>query len=276
MICKDHPKLSIVQQCIVLGINRSSIYYKSKGESDLNLELMRLIDEHYLEYSFMGAERMHTWLTMDKGYIVNKKRIERLYCKVMGLKALMPGVHTTKRNKAHKVYPYLLRGLKVERPNQVWQTDITYVPMKKGFMYLVAVIDVYSRYVVSWSLSNTMEAEWCKDTMETAIMNYGKPEIINTDQGSQFTSEIFTDLVLSNEIKLSMDGKGRALDNIFVERLWRSVKYESIYLNPPNNGKDLYDQLKTYFNFYNNERRHQGIENTLPFDLYKLNLNYAA
>jgi len=275
MIIKGHPKMSVVRQCKALSMNRSGLYYKPKGESNLNIELMRLMDEQYMKYPFMGAERMHTWLTMDKKYKVNKKRIERLYYNVMGLRALMPGIHTTKRNKTHKVYPYLLKGLKVVRPNQVWQTDITYIPMKHGFMYLVAVIDVYSRLVVSWSLSNTMEAEWCKDTMEEAIVKYGKPEIINTDQGSQFTSEVFTNLVLSNTIKLSMDGKGRALDNIFIERLWRSVKYESIYLNPPNNGTELHKQLDVYFHFYNNIRRHDGIEKQLPFEKHK-NIQHAA
>jgi len=276
MISKDHPKLSIVQQCIILGVSRSGLYYKSKGENKLNLELMRLMDEQYMKYPFMGSERMHTWLTMDKNFSVNRKRIDRLYYKVMGLRALMPGVHTTKRNKKHKVYPYLLKGLKVKRPNQVWQIDITYIPMQKGFMYLVAVIDIYSRYVVSWSVSNTMQAQWCKEVVQEAILNHGKPDIINTDQGSQFTSEIFTELILSNNIKLSMDGKGRALDNIFIERLWRSVKYESIYLNPPTNGKNLYYQLKKYFDFYNNKRRHQGIENIVPADRYKLQLILAA
>ncbi|TKD54392.1 IS3 family transposase [Flavobacterium sp. ASW18X] len=276
MISRDHSNLSVVKQSGLLQLHRSGFYYKPKGESELNLELMRLMDEHYADHYFKGAKRMHTWLTMDKGYKVNQKRIDRLYYKVMGLRAIMPGKHTSKRNKAHKVYPYLLHNLKVERPNQVWATDITYIPMRKGFMYLVAIIDLHSRYVLNWSVSNTMDAQWCKETLEEAIAVHGKPEIVNTDQGSQFTSEVFTRLVLSNDIKLSMDGKGRAIDNVFIERLWRSVKYESVYLNPPDTGIDLYQQLKTYFDFYNNKRRHQGIDNQIPFKRYLREQQKAA
>lgn len=276
MIGKDHSDLSIVKQSKLLQLHRSGFYYKPKGESELNLELMRLMDEHYADHYFKGAKRMHTWLTMDKGYKVNQKRIDRLYYRVMGLRAIMPGKHTSKRNKAHKVYPYLLRSLKVDGPNQVWATDITYIPMRKGFMYLVAIIDLHSRYVLNWSVSNTMDAQWCKETLEEAIAVHGKPEIINTDQGSQFTSEVFTHLVLSNNIKSSMDGKGRAIDNVFIERLWRSVKYESIYLNPPESGIDLYEQIKRYFHYYNNERRHQGIDNQIPFKRYLIKQQKAA
>ena len=276
MISKGHSKLSIVKQCNLLQIHRSGLYYKPLGESKLNLELMRLMDQHYTDYPFKGANRMHTWLTMDMGFKVNLKRIERLYYKVMGLRAIMPGRHTTKRRKDHKVYPYLLRNLTVKKSNQVWAMDITYIPMQKGFMYLVAIIDLHSRYVLNWSVSNTMEAEWCREALEEAIILHGKPEIINTDQGSQFTSEIFTDYVLSNDIRLSMDGKGRAIDNVFIERLWRSVKYENIYLNPPNTGIDLYQQLNQYFHFYNNERRHQGIKNQIPVNRYQNKLKQVA
>lgn len=276
MISKDHSALSIVKQAKLLQLHRSGFYYKPKGESELNLELMRLMDEHYADHYFKGAKRMHTWLTMDKGYKVNQKRIDRLYYKVMGLNAIMPGKHTSRRNKSHKIYPYLLRNLKVERSNQVWATDITYIPMRKGFMYLVAIIDLHSRYVLNWSVSNTMDAEWCKEALEEAIAIHGKPEIVNTDQGSQFTSEIFTHFVLSNEIKLSMDGKGRAIDNVFIERLWRSVKYESIYLNPPDSGIDLYQQLKKYFDYYNHRRRHQGIDNQIPFKRYLIKQQKVA
>lgn len=276
MISKDHSALSIVKQSKLLQLHRSGFYYKPKGESELNLELMRLIDEHYADHYFKGAKRMHTWLTMDKGYKVNQKRIDRLYYKVMGLNAIMPGKHTSRRNRAHKIYPYLLRNLKVERSNQVWATDITYIPMRKGFMYLVAIIDLHSRYVLNWSVSNTMDAEWCKEALEEAIAIHGKPEIVNTDQGSQFTSEIFTHFVLSNEIKISMDGKGRAIDNVFIERLWRSVKYESIYLNPTDSGIDLYQQLKKYFDYYNHRRRHQGIDNQIPFKRYLIKQQKVA
>lgn len=276
MICKDHSVLSISKQCKLLGIHRSGLYYTPNTENCLNLKLMRLIDEHYTQYPFKGAKRMHTWLTMDMGFHVNHKRVERLYYKVMGLRAIMPGKHTTKKHKAHKTYPYLLRNLKVETPNQVWATDITYIPMKKGFMYLTAIIDLHSRFVLNWSVSNTMDAEWCARLVQDTIDIHGSPEIINTDQGSQYTSEVFTKTVLDNKIKISMDGKGRAIENVFIERLWRSVKYESIYLNPPESGLYLYKQLHQYFQFYNNERRHQGIENQIPKDRYQKTLKFVA
>lgn len=276
MISRDHSNLSLVKQSQLLQIHRSGLYYIPRAESSLNLDLMRLMDEHYSDHSFKGAKGMHTWLTMDKGYRVNQKRIDRLYYRLMGLRAVMPGRHTSKRNKAHKIYPYLLRNLTVERPDQVWATDITYIPMRKGFMYLTAIIALHSRYVVNWSVSNTMDAQWCKDTLEEAITIHGKPEIINTDQGSQFTSEVFTGFVLSNGIKLSMDGKGRAIDNVFIERLWRSVKYESIYLNPPESGIDLYGQLDDYFTRYNTQRRHQGIDNDIPSARYRTKQQKAA
>ena len=229
---------------------------------------MRLMDEHYLDHPYKGANRMHIWLTRDKGYQVSKNRIERLYYKVMGLQAVMPGKHTSRRNKAHKVYPYLLRNLTVERPKQVWAMDITYIPMKKGFMYLTAIIDLYSRYIVNWSVSNSMDADWCTEVVQEAVEQHGKPEIINTDQGSQFTSEKFTTYVLSNNIKLSMDGKGRAIDNVFIERFWRDVKYEKIYLNPPKDGTDLYVKVAEYMNYYNYERRHGVIDDLRPVDMY--------
>lgn len=276
MISKDHSKLSVAKQCTLLGIHRSGLYYKPKQESPLNLELMKLMDEHYNYHPFKGATRMHTWLTLDKGFDINHKRVERLYYDVMGLRAIMPGRHTTKRNKAHKTYPYLLRNLKVTRPNQVWATDITYIPMEKGFMYLTAIIDLYSRCVLNWSVSNSMDADWCAEVLQEAIDMHGKPEIVNTDQGSQYTSEIFVTTVLSNDIKLSMDGKGRAIDNVFIERLWRSVKYESVYLNPPKSGVDLYHQMQYYFTFYNTQRRHQGIDNQIPEKRYQKQIKIAA
>lgn len=253
----------------MLSLHRSGLYYKPRGESDLNLELMRLIDEHYLHHPFKGAPRMHTWLTLDKGYKVSKNRVERLYYKVMGLQAIMPGKHTSRRHKAHKVYPYLLRNLTIERPNQVWAIDITYIPMRKGFMYLVAIIDLHSRYIINWSVSNSMDAEWCRDVLEEAIEAHGKPEIINTDQGSQFTSDIFTRAVGDKQIRLSMDGKGRAIDNAFIERFWRNIKYEKIYLNPPDDGLDLYQLCHDYIQYYNHERRHTNIDNNRPVELYK-------
>lgn len=269
MIRKGHSKLSMVKQCNLLDIHRSGLYYKPKQESELNLELMRLMDEHYLHHPFKGARRMHVWLTRDKGFQVSKNRIERLYYKVMGLRAILPGRHTSRRCKSHPVYPYLLRNLTIERPNQVWAMDITYIPMKKGFMYLVAIIDLHSRFVLNWSVSNSMDSEWCRQTLEEAIEQHGKPEIVNTDQGSQFTAEEFTHFVLGQGIKMSMDGKGRATDNAFIERLWRNVKYEKIYLNPPKDGLDLYLLLAEYFNYYNHERRHQAINYDKPIERYK-------
>ena len=270
--------MSVVKQSQLLGLHRSGIYYKPRGESDLNLELMKLMDEHYLHHPFKGAKRMHVWLTKDRGYQVNHKRVKRLYYNVMGLQAIMPGKHTSRRCKDHKIYPYLLRNMAITKVNQVWAMDITYIPMKKGFMYLTAIVDLYSRYVVGWSVSNSMDAEWCQLTLEEAISIYGKPDIINTDQGSQFTSTVFTDYVLGDleGVKLSMDGKGRATDNAFIERLWRSVKYEKLYLNPPKDGSDLYDQLMDYFDYYNHRRRHSGIDDCRPAELFSGQLKVAA
>lgn len=260
--------LSVSKQCEILGLSRSSFYYQPRKESALNLELMRLMDKHYLDHSYKGAARMYVWLTKDLGYNISRNRVNRLYYKVMGLRAIAPGPHTSKRHKNHPVYPYLLRDLDINRKNQVWATDITYIPMKDGFMYLTAIIDIYTRYVLHWSLSNTMDAEWCKKMLEEAIAKHGKPEIINTDQGVQYTSETFSQCVLDAGIRLSMDGKGRATDNAFIERLWRTVKYENIYLNEYQDGLELYKGLTAYFNDYNNNRRHSSIDNNRPADLF--------
>lgn len=268
MINKGHTKLSITKQCELLEISRSGLYYKPCSESALNLELMRLIDEHYLEHPEKGARRMHVWLTKDLGYSVSLNRVERLYYHKMALRSLLPGPHTSKRCNKHKIYPYLLRGLNITKANQVWATDITYIPMAHGFMYLIAVIDLYSRYTVHWSISNSMEAQWCTDFIKEAFEKHGTPEILNTDQGAQFTSKEFTEAVLSAEVKISMDGKGRATDNAFIERLWRSVKYEKIYLTPPENGLDLYQKLDDYFFYYNNQRRHSSINDEVPKSQY--------
>lgn len=268
LIDKAAANLSISRQCELLELNRSSFYYRSNGETALNLELMRLMDEHYLEHPYKGAGQMYKWLTREKGYAISKNRIERLYYRIMGLRALQPGPHTSKRCKAHKVYPYLLRDLAVKRPNQVWATDITYIPMAKGFLYLTAIIDVFSRYVVHWSVSNTMEAEWCAQLFNEATEMCGCPEIINTDQGSQYTADVFVDAVQSKGVKLSMDGKGRATDNAFIERLWRSVKYEKVYLNPPKDGIHLNKMMNDYFRYYNAERSHSGIADNYPEEIY--------
>jgi putative transposase len=246
------------------------VYYKPRGESDLNLELMRLMDEHYLHHPFKGAIRMYKWLTRDKGYKISNNRVDRLYYKVMGFRSVIPASHTSRSCKEHKLYPYLLRDLKIDRPNHLWATDIAYFPMKKGFMYLTAVIDLHSRYVLNWSISNSMDARWVTEVMKETIQMHGEPEIINTDQGSQYTSDEFTSLVLHKDrnIKLSMDSKGRATDNAFIETLWKSIKYEKIYLNPPEDGIQLYKLVRDYFEYYNQRRRHSGIDDNVPSDVY--------
>jgi len=275
MVCRDHSKLSITQQCVLLVLCRASLYSVPKGESPLNLKLLELMDKHYLEHPYKGAPRMYKYLTLDCGYKVSENRVNRLYYDVLGLRSLLPGPHTSKRNKQHKVYPYLLRNLVINRPNQVWATDITYIPMAKGFMYLTAVIDVYSRFIVGWKVSNTMSAEWCAELIDECITEHGTPEIINTDQGAQYTSEVFTKKVLDNGIKLSMDGKGRATDNAFIERFWRSVKYERIYLLPPKDGKHLFHMLNDYIKEYNYERRHSSIKDYHPATLFVNKLKVA-
>lgn len=267
LVDKANTKLSILKQCILLSIHRSSFYYKERPLDPLNLELTKVIDKEYTLHPFRGVPSMTTYLRDDLGYHINKKRVERLY-KLMDIQALIPGPHTSRGCKEHKKYPYLLRNLKITHKNQVWATDITYVPIKGGYMYLIAIIDLYSRFVLHWGLSNTMEAEWCAEILKEAIEQYGKPKIFNTDQGSQFTSETFTEVLKENQIQISMDGKGRATDNIFIERLWRTVKYEDIYLNAYENGIELYQGLKKYFNFYNQIRRHSSINENRPKDLY--------
>lgn len=259
--------MSIPKQCKLLSIHRSGLYYKPASESEENLQLMRLMDLQYFKTPFYGSRRLRAWLH-NQGYKVNQKRIRRLM-RLMNWKTIYRKPNTSKPGKAHKIYPYLLKRLEIKRVNQVWAMDITYIPMHKGFMYLCAIIDVHSRYVVNWSVSNTMTTEWCRDVVDEAISIYGKPEIFNTDQGSQFTSEVFTGLLMKHDIKISMDGKGRALDNIFIERLWRSVKYENIYLHSYEDGVSLYEGLKQYFTFYNTERLHQSLDYTAPEVLYK-------
>lgn len=271
MVDRSYVELSIRKQCELLAVHRSGLYYKPTSETELNIELMRLMDEHYLDHPYKGARRMHVWLKHDKGFEISLNRIERLYYRVMCLRSLLPGPHTSKRNKEHKVYPYLLNGLMVQRPNQVWQTDITYIPMANGFMYLTAVIDVYSRCILSWNLSNTMDAQMCRDVIAEAVTLHGEPEIINTDQGSQYTSEVFTEYVSKLETtKLSMDGKGRATDNAYIERFWRSIKYEHIYLNPTNEVLELYRGIDGYMKYYNEELRHRKLNNRTPRQVYEL------
>lgn len=266
MIVSRESSISQSRQCELLSIHRSGLYYKPVGESANNLHLMRLMDEQYLHTPFYGIRRLREWF-LSKGEIVNRKRIKRLM-ELMGWKTLYRRPNTSWKNKEHKIYPYLLRNLEINRKNQVWAIDITYVPMRRGFMYLCAIIDLHTRYVINWSLSNTMTAEWCKQVVEEAISEHGKPEIINSDQGSQFTSYEYTSLFDEN-MKISMDGKGRAIDNIFIERLWKSVKYECIYLNVFDDGVKLYEGLRQYFKFYNCERMHQSLNYKTPESVYK-------
>ena len=267
MVERGNEKLSIKKQSTLLSIHRSGLYYKPKGESSLNLELMQLIDEHFLKYPFKGTRRMREWLR-ELGYKVSRDRIQRLYMK-MGLETIHPKPNLSKPDQAQYKYPYLLRGLLIDRPNQAWGVDLTYIPMAKGFMYLGAIIDLYSRYVVNWSVSNTMEAGWIVEMVKQAIGTHGKPEIFNSDQGSQFTSEQYIKLLKDNEIRISMDGKGRATDNIFIERLWRSLKYEYVYLNPASDGIELYQGLREWFEFYNHQRHHQTLGYRKPVEVYK-------
>lgn len=241
-------------------MNRSSFYYVPRRESSKNRELMKLIDKQYMETPFYGVPRMTGHLRY-LGHRVNPKRVRRLY-REMDIHALGPRPNTSKphKGKGHTVFPYLLRNVDITRRNQVWAMDITYVPVGGGHMYLFAIIDLYSRYVVGWSLSNTMTSEWCRECLKTAIKRHGAPEMINTDQGSQFTAPQFTEYVTKEEnIAFSMDGKGRAIDNIFIERFWRSIKYEKIYLEPSGNGGELYVKIKEYMAFYNGERMHQSL-----------------
>lgn len=258
--------MSIRKQCELLETHRSVIYYKPVEESKENLEIMRLIDNHHLEYPTEGVLRIQDFLN-EQGYKVNHKRVRRLVRK-MGIHTIYPKKNLSKLGKAVYIYPYLLRGLEIVRPNQVWEIDITYIPMEKGFMYLTAVIDVYSRYVVGWTISNSLEASVSLNVLKESIRMHGKPEIVNSDQGSQFTCKEWTEYLEKERIKISMDGKGRALDNIYIERLWRSVKYDYIYIHTIPEGLELYKGLRTYFERYN-LKKHQGIGRKTPESMYK-------
>jgi len=224
----EQENLSLNKQCQLLDVSRSTFYYHPQPESEYNLMLMRLLDEIHLEYPFYGSRRLKNAL-MDKGYIVARKKVSRLM-KLLGITAIYPKPNTSKSNPSHKVYPYLLRNKIIHRPDQVWCTDITYIPMKKGFVYLVAIMDWHSRRVLSWRLSNTMDVHFCTEALEEAMARFGAPELFNSDQGSQFTSEAFTGILKKHDVQISMDGKGRCMDNIFIERLWRRLKYEEVYL----------------------------------------------
>ncbi len=266
MIESSHPQFSIRRQCELLGLNRSSFYYEPAKETIENLRLMRRIDEQYLKTPFFGSRRMAAWLARE-GEEINRKRVKRLMG-LMGLEAIHPGPRTTVPNPDHKVYPYLLRGVKVERRDQVWSSDITYIPMHQGFMYLTAVIDWHSRYVLSWGLSNSLDGRSCLEALEEALRG-GKPEIFNTDQGVQYTARSFTGRLESAGVAVSMDGRGRALDNVFVERLWRSLKYEEVYLKDYRSVAELVSGLTSWFRFYNHERPHQSLKYRTPAEVYQ-------
>lgn len=266
MIQRNH-EIPIYRQCELLGLSKSAYYYGSRGESALNLELMRLIDEIYTKWPFYGVLRITKEL-QRREYNVNEKRVRRLMRK-LGLEAVYPKPNLSRPNKAHKVYPYLLKDLEITHPDHVWCTDITYIRMDKGFVYLVAVMDWHSRYVLSWELSTSLEKEFCVEALKRAL-NLACPEIFNSDQGSQFTSDDFIKLLSDPKlgIRISMDGRGRVFDNIFVERLWRTVKYEEVYLKSYETVKEAKNSLRRYFYFYNNERIHQALDYKTPHEIY--------
>jgi putative transposase len=257
--------LSVRRQCELLGLNRSTWYYEPVPESAANLALMRRIDEQYLRRPYYGSRRMTVWLR-GEGEEVNRKRVQRLM-RLMGLEAIYPKPRTTLPGAGHKIYPYLLRNVAVTRPNQVWSTDITYVPLRCGFLYLTAILDWYSRYVLAWRLSNSLDVEFCLEALEEAL-GQAHPEIFNSDQGVQFTSREFTGRLESAAVAISMDGRGRALDNVFVERLWRSVKYEEVYLHDYATGVECHAGLSSYLRFYCEERPHQSLDYRTPAEVY--------
>jgi len=273
MIDRTHS-LPVTRQCQLLGLNRSTVYYQAAGASDADLRLMRRIDEMHLKRPFYGSRRIRDWL-QDEGFAVNRKRVQRLM-RQMGITALYPKANTSRPGKGHKIYPYLLRGLEIDRANQVWAADICYVPMARGFVYVVAIMDWYSRKVLAWQVSNTMDADFCVEALEEALRRYGAPEIFNTDQGAQFTSEAFTDALKAAGIRISMDGKGRWVDNVFVERLWRSLKYEEVYLKAYETVAEARQGMANYFRFYNRERRHQGLNRQTPDQVYEGSMIWPA
>lgn len=267
-IDSSHESLSIGRQCELIELPRSSYYRKNSlnKESEENLVLMRLIDKEYTGHPFYGSRKMWDYLRRQ-GFKINRKRVQRLMRK-MGLQSIAPKPNTSKPHPEHKKYPYLLRKMEITCPNQVWCADITYLPLPGEFVYLTAVMDWYSRFVLSWQVSVTMDSSFCVSSLESAFRRYGRPEIFNTDQGVQYTSNDFTSTVLDNNVLLSMDGKGRCMNNIFIERLWRSVKYEEVYLKDYDSVSDLVKSLKVYFDFYNNERPHAGLGDMTPAEIY--------
>jgi putative transposase len=266
MIGRDRPGLSLSRQCQVLAISRSSFYYVMKGESPSSLALMRRIDELFLKYPFYGSRQMVRRLRRE-GVRIGRHRVRRLMC-LMGLEAIYQAPRTSDPHPAHRIYPYLLRKLVIDRPNQVWCADITYIPVQRGFLYLVAIMDWATRHVLAWRLSNTMDASFCVEALREALSKYGNPEIFNTDQGSQFTSFDFTGVLKAAEITISMDGRGRCMDNIFIERLWRSLKYEAIYLFELTDGFKAERVIGEWIDFYNTERPHSALNGKTPAEAY--------
>jgi putative transposase len=265
LIEADHPALSVRRQCQLLGLGRSGLYYQPAAETAENIRLMRLIDEEYTAHPFLGSRRLAKWLT-QRGAAANRKRVQRLM-RVMGLKAIYPKPKLSAPGRGHRIYPYLLRDVRIERPDQVWSTDITYVPLASGFMYLAAILDWYSRYVLAWRLSNTLDGSFCLEMLEEAL-GRGRPEVFNTDQGVQFTAAAWTGRLESAGVSVSMDGRGRCLDNVFVERLWRTVKYEDIYLWSYEGVPQLQRGLGRYFGYYNERRLHQALGYRTPSAVY--------
>jgi putative transposase len=266
MVGVNHPRLSIVRKCEMAGISRSSFYYQPMGENDENLELMRRIDEQFLDMPWYGSRQMARHLRRQ-GYPVCRKRVRRLMRR-MGLVAIYQTPRASRPHPEHRIYPYLLRGLCIDRPNQVWRADITYVPMFRGFLYLVAIMDWSTRAVLSWRLSNTMDPDFCVEALKEAMLRYGKPDIFNTDQGSQFTSDDFTQVLKDAGVRISMDGKGRWMDNIFIERLWRSLKYECVYLRELETGFHASREIGAWFNYYNEDRPHSLFDDKTPMEVY--------
>lgn len=262
---ENDSNISVRAQCRLLNLSRSTCFYKPIPESPLNMEIMCCIDRQYLETPFYGRDKYTYWL-YSQGFHVNHKRVGRLM-KKLRIRALSPGPTTTRLNRTHETYPYLLRGLTISRCNQVWASDITWIPTSQGYLYLVAIMDWYSRYILSWGLSNSLNSDFCLLALEEAF-GYGVPEIFNTDQGCQFTSNDFTEYLKCREVRVSMDGKGRYSDNIMIERLWRSVKYEEVYLQRYETGEEAFEGLSQYISFYNDERIHQSLSYQTPAEVY--------
>jgi putative transposase len=267
LLMRDHDGLSVRRQCRLLGIARSGVYRERQPANDNDLGLMRRIDELFTQWPFLGSRRLARMLR-EEGQAINRKRVQRLM-RQMGIAALGPKPRTTKRAPGHKVFPYLLRGMTIDRPNQVWSADITYMPIGRGFLYLVAIMDWASRAVLAWRLSNTMDVSFCVEALEEALARFGRPEIFNTDQGSQFTSAAFTSVLIGAGVRISMDGRGRWMDNVFIERLWRSLKYEDIYLKGYADGREAKAGIAVWIAFYNGRRPHMALDHRTPMAVWR-------